>query len=78
MIARAAIETAIEALIALLDALDGDPDLEDGDPCGQCDEDGINTGNGVFALHGMAFDGPGCPISDEPEEGSQPLEIATR
>ncbi|WP_298190979.1 hypothetical protein [Novosphingobium sp.] len=43
------IGNTIEALIALLDAMGGDPDLEEDDPHGQCDEDGVNT-----ALHVLA------------------------
>ena len=36
---RAAIESEIERLIAMLDAYDGDPDLEDDDPAGGNVED---------------------------------------
>ena len=54
------IGNTIEALIALLDALGGDPDREVDDPDGQCDEDGVNT-----ALHLLAGFGPGCMIADE-------------
>lgn len=61
------IGNTIEALIALLDALGGDPDLEEDDPQGQCDEDGINTGSPSFWLHGTHYDGPGCPIADPGE-----------
>ena len=86
---RATIEVLIEALIATLDTIDGDPDVEDatdaeedfsispwalrftdgpgcevGDPSGQCDEDGINTGSLSFAMHGHHDEGPGCPIAD--------------
>lgn len=44
--------------------MDPDPDLEDDDPAGQCDEDGINTD-----LDMLACDyGPGCEISDEDGE----------
>lgn len=64
-----------DALIALLDQTDGDPDLEDDDLYGECSEDEISTGPAL----GMRFipDGPGCPIADpggcehdgrEPEE----------
>lgn len=60
------IAQAIEVLIDLCDLLDGDPDLEaepdaeEDDPSGQCDEDGINTalGNVIF------WQGPGCPLGD--------------
>ena len=54
---------AIEVLIALLDVWDGDPDLEDDDPAGMSDEDGINTGTGSYWTHGQHHQGPGCPIS---------------
>lgn len=59
------IADAIEVLIDVLDALGGDPDLEDDDPAGQADEDGINTGSNVFCSHGQSFAGPGCVISDD-------------
>ncbi len=41
-------------------------DAEDDDPSGQCDEDGFNTTGGqvAYALHGVIYSGPGCPISD--------------
>jgi hypothetical protein len=51
-------------LIDVLDALGGDPDAEDDDPAGQCDEDGVNTGSASFCLHGTRYDGPGCLIAD--------------
>jgi len=55
-----------ERLIERLDELDGDPDEEDDDPAGQCDEDGINTlGHASFAAQGATYRGPGCPISDD-------------
>lgn len=46
---------------------DNDP-LEEDDPSGQCDEDGINTG-------GMQFSpsGPGCLISDPPGDEVEPV-----
>ncbi len=47
-----------ERLIDRLDELDGDPDEEDDDPAGQCDEDGINT------MRPATYSGPGCTISD--------------
>lgn len=37
---------------------------EDDDPAGQADEDGVNTGSRTFWRHGVAYNGPGCPISD--------------
>ncbi len=62
-------------VIEKLDLADGDPDMEDDDPAGQRDEDGVNTGGKPF--FGWS-EGAGCPISDpggcehdgrEPEEG---------
>ncbi|MEP7222652.1 MAG: hypothetical protein ABI673_08300 [Novosphingobium sp.] len=49
----------IAVAIDLADAMDGDPEAEDDDPSGACDEDGINTLTG-FTRGG----GPGCEISD--------------
>ena len=56
------IANVIEALIGVLDALGGDPDLEDDDPSGQCDEDGINTRP---AGTSKQLYGPGCTMSDD-------------
>lgn len=62
---RDEIAAAVEALVELLDTIDGDPDLEDDDPSGQCDEDDLNTG-----LHLALGDvGAGCPIADPGEYG---------
>lgn len=60
---RAELGNTIEVLVALLDVWDGDEDLEEDDPSGQCDEDGINTD---ITWRGGA--GPGCTISDMGEE----------
>lgn len=54
---------AVEGLIAFLDEMDGDPDLEDDDPAGQCDEDGINSAYHLVR-YTVGASGPGCPISD--------------
>jgi hypothetical protein len=69
---RAAVEAAVEQLIAVLDAADGDPDVElNGDEL-----DGMNAGEDEFQHHyGL---GPGCPISDPGggdvgDEGEQEL-----
>jgi hypothetical protein len=60
---RQKVEAFAEISIALLDLIDPDSDLEDDDPAGQCDEDGINTD-----LE-RAFSGsPGCAISDNDHE----------
>lgn len=41
---RPEIEAMIEALVALLDAFDGDPDIEDDDPAGTDLDDGEQDG----------------------------------
>lgn len=54
---RRAVEAHIEWLIALLDALDDDPDLEDTHDAEAVDEDGSDTGpsdNGIADLGGAA------------------------
>ena len=50
---------AAQALIDLLDSIHGDPDCEEDDPCGQIDEDGVNTLEILACGHG-----PGCTIAD--------------
>ena len=48
---RPTLEAFLAVAIDLLDTLDGDPDTEDDDPAGQCDEDGVNTrDNGSVAF----------------------------
>jgi hypothetical protein len=64
MLTRHELAALTERLIDALDAMEADPDLEEGDPAGQCDEDGNNTGYGNFMMHGNSFEGPGCYISD--------------
>ena len=49
----------IAVALDLLDTLDGPEDAEDDDPCGQCDEDEINTD-----LERACTGSPGCEISD--------------
>lgn len=61
---RQKVEAFAEVSIALLDLIDGDCDLEDDDPCGQCDEDEINTGLRVSWANGEHPAGAGCPIAD--------------
>lgn len=46
MLTRHDLEALTERLIDRLDEIASDPDLEDDDPSGQCDEDGQNTGYG--------------------------------
>lgn len=56
---RAAIETAIETMVAVLNILDGDPDIElNGD---ELDE--INAED-AFMSHSSTDLGAGCPIAD--------------
>lgn len=43
MLSRHDLEALTERLIDRLDQVDGDPDIEEGDPAGQCDEDEVNT-----------------------------------
>lgn len=66
---------AIEVLIDVLDALNGDPDLEEDDPTGQDDEDGINTGPATMWRGGFTEAGPGCTMSDDDRDdgGIQPI-----
>ncbi len=59
---RHKVEAFIELSIAMLDLIDGDPDLEEDDPAGQCDEDGVNT-----AYERARDTGAGCPWSDPGE-----------
>lgn len=54
---RQEIEGFISVAIELLDLADSDPDTEEDDPAGVCDEDGINTEH-------FSSLGPGCIISD--------------
>ena len=69
---RRALDTAIEALIELRNAIDGDTDAEDST---DCEDDFALTG---YALAYAASEGPGCRIADpggdehdgrEPEDG---------
>jgi hypothetical protein len=48
-LSRCELEDLAQSLIDHMDALDGDPDEEDGDPAGQCDEDGVNTSLSILA-----------------------------
>lgn len=72
-LSRAELEDLAQSLIDHMDAIDGDPDLEDDDPAGQCDEDGANTYASVSILHPRALSVPGCTIAedagDAPEYG---------
>ncbi len=59
-----ALSRLVEQAVNRLDSMDLDPDLEEDDPSGQCDEDGVNCGSGIFTIHGGAWDGPGCLLGD--------------
>ncbi|GGD54389.1 hypothetical protein [Croceicoccus pelagius] len=64
MLSRHELESLTERLIDRLDEITPDFDLEDDDPAGQCDEDGVNTGNRIVFVHEQRVDSPGCGISD--------------
>ncbi len=70
---RALLARLVERAIECLDEMDGDPDLEDDDPAGQADEDGINTGIPIVVEQGLSLHGPGCPWSDPREEDCRDL-----
>lgn len=71
---RAALEHFIAVAIDMLDLVDGDPDLEDDDPSGQADEDGINTVIPINLFNVRALNGAGCTLSDDDgDDGYQPL-----
>jgi len=62
---RAHLERLVQQIIDRLDDMDAPgEDMEDDDPAGMMDEDELTTGLRVFAMHGNAYDGPGCPIAD--------------
>jgi hypothetical protein len=63
---RPKVEAFAEISIALLDLIDGDPDLEEDDDPGQCTEDEVSTN-----LEALWNGRPGCAISD-PEEDDDP------
>ncbi|MBW8294751.1 hypothetical protein [Sphingopyxis sp.] len=62
---RPALERMIAIGIDILDQIDPDPDLEEDDPTGQCDEDELNTGSPRNVLHTRSLDGAGCVLSDD-------------
>ncbi len=64
MLTRHELAALTERLIDALDRMTLDPDLEDDDPAGQCDEDGANCGSGNIVMHGTYYGGPGCYIGD--------------
>lgn len=72
-LSRHELASVTERLIERLDELDGDPDLEEDDPSGQCDEDGMNTleVQAQYSINGPSYSAPGCPISD-PDDDSSP------
>lgn len=71
---RPALERMIAISIDILDALDPDPDVEDDDPAGQCDEDELTTALPRNSLNRRILDGAGCVLSDDDmDEVYQPL-----
>lgn len=71
---RPALERFIAISIDILDAIDGDADLEEDDPTGQADEDGINAVFSIHALNRRSLAGAGCVLSDDDfDEVYQPL-----
>lgn len=60
------------AVLALLDAIDGEADCEDDDPSGVADEDGINTR--LPGLRAHLGDIPGSDMLCETEAPRQPVE----
>lgn len=60
---RPHLERLVQRLVDHLDDEDGDPDREDDDPAGQCDEDGINTAFDCLRYQ-EGRRGAGCIISD--------------
>lgn len=62
---RKALERMIAISIDILDAVDPDPDMEDDDPAGQCDEDGCNITPHRNAFNGRMLEGAGCVLSDD-------------
>lgn len=72
---RAAVESAVTSLLALLDYIDGDADLEDGDQ-----DHGADEGEPFFhdpvarRQNRSRYAGPGCPISDSDYGGEEPGE----
>lgn len=59
LVTRAQVETSIEALIGLLDELDGDPDVE-----ANGDELDGSPAEDDFWSHGAVDHGAGCAVSD--------------
>ncbi len=75
---RKALERMITISIDILDALDPDPDLEEDDPHGQVDEDGINSGPPLNLLNRRNLSGAGCIISDDDfDEVYEPLRASS-
>ncbi len=71
---RPALEHFIAVAIDALDFIDGDPDLEEDDPSGQVDEDGINTVIPIHLFNVRALNGAGCTLSDDDgDDGYQSL-----
>lgn len=73
MLSRHDLEALTERLIDRLDEVDGDADLEDDDPAGQCDEDEINT-----VLHLKRNGLAGCALTDMDGEGEDREQSAVK
>lgn len=76
---RPALERMIAISIDILDALDPDPDIEEDDPSGQADEDGINVAPPINILNKRSLSGAGCILSDDDfDEVYEPLRASTQ
>lgn len=75
---RAQLERLVQQIIDRLDDMDAPTeDMEDDDPAGMMDEDEATTGPRTYYMHGVAYDGPGCPIADGGERSDTDLPIIT-
>ena len=63
-LSRHDLEALAERLIDQLDRIDGDCDLEEDDPQGECSEDEINYRPARWTGYDSVWNGPGCPYSD--------------
>jgi len=75
---RAQLERLAQQIIDRLDDMDAPTeDMEDDDPAGMMDEDEATTGPRTYYMHGVAYDGPGCPIADDGERDDTDLPMVT-
>ncbi|MEL6530307.1 MAG: hypothetical protein AAFQ27_10110 [Pseudomonadota bacterium] len=61
---RDTLEIVMQVAIDVLDAIDGDADLEDSDEDGQCSEEEISIAAEAWGSGIRHAGGPGCAISD--------------